>query len=140
MNKPPFWRELVDTALSYMKWGYGILLLSGLGYGLYSFRSTIWVSIIAGLVAGLLGAAIGRSRFRIRNEPAALGVWLTRRRRKTHGHGPYGLTKEQIELVREAVENFTNLTNSLGDGGTAGLTKLRYDFSEANGKSLLDLL
>lgn len=33
-DEPPFWRDLLETTLSYMKWGYGALLLSFLVYGL----------------------------------------------------------------------------------------------------------
>ena len=33
--RPPFWRELLNSTLSYLAWGYGALLLSFISYGAY---------------------------------------------------------------------------------------------------------
>jgi hypothetical protein len=40
---PPFWRELLDTTLSYMKWGYGAL-----GFSIFSYLAYL---ILKGIFA-----------------------------------------------------------------------------------------
>jgi hypothetical protein len=33
----PLWRELLDSTLAYLAWGYGVLALSFVGFGFYEF-------------------------------------------------------------------------------------------------------
>jgi len=69
-NSRSFLRELLATTVSYMKWGYGALLLSTIGYASYAaFKSLEKVSnfpskesilpFLGATVPSLLGALLG---------------------------------------------------------------------------------
>jgi hypothetical protein len=83
-----FFRDLLATAMSYLKWGYGALLLSTIGYASYaafkslekfsSFSSKDSVLPFAGFLVGSVLSAL-------------FGYWIGRAERKPKNNGFHGI-------------------------------------------------
>jgi len=88
-----FLRGLLATTLNYLKWGYGALLLSTIGYASYAaFKSLEKVSnfpakdsilpflgfVVGSLVSALLGYWVGRTELKPRN---IIGTTLSNNKR-----------------------------------------------------------
>jgi hypothetical protein len=102
-EEPPLWRDLLDTTLGYMKWGYGALLLSLVAFAIYR------VSQSKELLQWVFGVCVGGVAFwsleLLRRQHSGRNLRRIGSQILPHPHlEKYHLSRAEIELEMAKLE------------------------------------